>query len=99
MCLLNINFHLIKRGKYLSISQLLLNTNITQVSQYYYTNLARVISTCLLCLLTNLLIACLVKGTVFIDYAFGDRNLLNCYLILLSILLDNMCITEYLSIK
>jgi hypothetical protein len=32
MCLLNVNFHLIKRGKYLSISQLLLNTNITQVS-------------------------------------------------------------------
>jgi hypothetical protein len=43
--------------------------------------------------------ACLVKGIVFIDYAFGDRNLLNCYLILLSILLDNICITEYLSIK
>jgi hypothetical protein len=36
---------------------------------------------------------------VFIDYAFGDRNLLNCYLILLSILLDSICITEYLSIK
>jgi hypothetical protein len=28
---------------------------------------------------------------------FGDRNLLTCYLILLSILLDNICITEYLT--
>jgi hypothetical protein len=85
MCLLNVNFHLIKRGKYLSISQLLLNTNITQVSQVSIKTTTVYFP----------FLACLVKGIVFIDYAFGDRNLLNCYLILLSILLDNICITEY----
>ena len=64
--------------------------------QHYDTNLAIIISICLLAYSLILLIACLVKGIVFIDYAFGDRNLLNCYLILLSILLDNICITEFL---
>jgi len=48
--------------------------------QYYSTKLTKVISTFLL--FTKLLITRLVKGMVFINYAFGDRN----SLILLSIL-------------